>query len=121
LTWALRHTSGSSFEVLNPPTVTLYESDLEWRREALRELALPREIAPLDDLRVGADGTIWVRRGTSPADSTATWQQFDPTGHSLRSVALPAGLRVEAITSQAIYGVILDEFGVQYVARFPMG
>lgn len=106
--------------VLNPPTLTLFESDLEWRREALRELDVPREIAPLDDLSVATDGGIWIRRGVSPADTRSTWQEFDQAGRALRTVSLPAKLRVEAITSHAIYGVVLDEFGVQYVARFPI-
>jgi hypothetical protein len=106
--------------VLNPPTVTLIESDREWRREALEEIDVPREIAPLDDLNVATDGTIWVRRGTSPVDQNAAWLQVDQAGLPARAVSLPSEVRVKVITGDAIYGIILDELGVQYVARFPI-
>lgn len=81
--------------------ISLRDSERRWRREALQELEVPEDIAPLDDVRVGNSGAIWVRLGASPADTAATWRRVDPSGEVTRSISLPAGTRVEVITEDA--------------------
>lgn len=106
--------------VLNPPTGALTEPDVAWRREALRSLEYPRELASVDRLKTSIDGSTWTRRGTSPADSTAIWQQLDGSGRTLRSIVLPAALRVQAITADALYGTVVDDYGAQMIHRYPI-
>ncbi|MEX0891143.1 MAG: 6-bladed beta-propeller [Gemmatimonadota bacterium] len=104
--------------VLNPPGMELWDSDIAWRTSALEEMEMPQTIPAADDLRVDAADGVWVRRGTSPADTTATWERFDRRGNRLPAIVLPAELRVERITADAVYGVMRDEYGVHSVVRF---
>lgn len=106
--------------VLQPPGLTIVESDRTWRLAALEELEIPSEVPPLDDILASTAAGVWVRRGTSPADSVVTWIRLGSELHRGRAVHLPSSVRVLRVSERALYGVSRGAFGAPVVHRFPI-
>lgn len=87
-------------------------------REVLDALDYPTTWPAYQELRFDPDGNLWVKRPSREADEHAAWDIFDRQGRYLGEVALPARLRVEAMTVDHIYGVVRDELDVQYVKGY---
>jgi hypothetical protein len=67
----------------------------------------------------GPNGTIWVEvvTGLDGRELLGMWHVFEAQGRFLGPVELPRGFRPFRVRDDRIYGVGLDEFDVQYVAR----
>jgi hypothetical protein len=79
---------------------------------------LPEAIPPFEEFYPSPDGTLWVRRRTGP--SVHVLDVFDATGRYLGEAMTGVNLRrfsVQLVTPDALYGVLSDDLGVQYVVR----
>ena len=80
----------------------------------------------------GPQGTIWVQRVQAPGDlsderielynfiedfGAADWDVFDAAGRLLGMVRMPLRFQPRLFVGDAIYGVVRDEFDVQYAVR----
>jgi hypothetical protein len=102
------------------------------RRSALAALNLPRnELVPaLGRLLVGHDGGFWVERPDKVEDPVAVvvrvyrapqaslWDRFDEQGRLVGAVWLPASFTPRAIAGNAVYGILRDDLGIEFVARY---
>lgn len=95
-------------------SVTAAEEDIRDR------LLAPPFHPPVSDLLAGRDGTIWLRRGRTRADSVV-WQVFDERGEVLGRVRLPAALDVEVAEVGRIWGVVTDSLDVPYIQVYEIG
>ncbi|HUG40296.1 MAG TPA: 6-bladed beta-propeller [Longimicrobiales bacterium] len=110
------------------PPIPVTEADrdealegLEWfRRQGGRvdPGRIPSAKPPVSTFHVAADGHIWVRL-TGPADEVgARYHVFDPEGRFLGTVTTAEGLgSAPVFTDGAVYGVVRDSLGVQYIVR----
>lgn len=78
----------------------------------------PRTWPAYVDLRFDDGGRLWAQRPTRPDDWEAFWELFGRDGRHLGAVAVPADLEIHTLRQDGIYGVMRDEFGVQYVKRY---
>lgn len=81
-------------------------------------------------IRVGSDGTIWVREYPAPDEidfenstrhgfaGKPNWTVFSPEGHWLGTVALPNGFTIHEIHPDLVLGVWRDDLDVQYVRAY---
>ncbi len=72
-----------------------------------------------DRVLVDRRGTLWVGR---PADNgqPARYDRFDTNGTSLPAIELPAGRRIVAFGSSAIYVIAESELGLQHLERYDL-
>ena len=82
----------------------------------------PSHLPPVGAIMTGADGTIWLR-GWDPVESAAgerqyEWWVLDKVGAPLARALTPEGLRLRAISADAIWGVETDELEVEYIVRY---
>lgn len=88
-------------------------------REALdRYDGYPRTWPAYVDLRFDDGGRLWAQRPKRPDDRQVFWELFGRDGRHLGAVAVPAGLEIHTLRQDGIYGVVRDEFGIQYVERY---
>lgn len=83
-------------------------------------------------LLAGPDGTLWVQRvdPDRPLDAgsfsdpqslqigSPGWDVFDPEGRYLGVVETPENLTPRRVVGSRLYGVLIDDLGVQRVARY---
>ncbi|MEX0893736.1 MAG: 6-bladed beta-propeller [Gemmatimonadota bacterium] len=77
---------------------------------------LPDVIAPFQTVFPAPDGTLWVRRQTGPRSYVL--DVFDAAGRYLGEAMADVALSrfgVQLVTSDALYGTMSDDLGVQYV------
>ena len=83
------------------------------------EMKLPTSRPAYSSFLIDGDGNVWVaeyRLLSSPG--TPRWAVFDPEGGLVTVVAVPAGLRVLAITRDRLIGRSSDDLGVQHVVAY---
>lgn len=86
--------------------------------EAVREqIFLPDFEPPVDDVVVGEDGSAWIARSATDADSTS-WDVVGPSGSLRARVRTSRRLRIYALDGDAVWGVIADELDVPYIVRY---
>lgn len=73
--------------------------------------------ALLNGLVVAADGSVWLRR-SEVAPNGVEWWVLDPQGQPKGRVEAPAGLRVELVHGDHLWGVETDDMGVDYIVRY---
>lgn len=86
-------------------------ADQDWAR-------VPREKPPIEQLFVSDDGHLWVR--TSSPDSLTRFDIFERDGTYRGSAAtvLPlVSYLAPVVRGNSLWGVVLDEFDVEYVVR----
>lgn len=79
---------------------------------------VPTVYPPFSTVRLGADGTIWVRRDTG--QDQVIWEIFADDDRYLGVLAIPEsldGISLHHIGTDYVWGVVRDEFDVQYVVR----
>lgn len=76
-----------------------------------------RHLPALTGLSIGQDGSIWIRREESAADST-TWQLLDVDGAPKGFLRLPIGERVVAAREDIFVTSEVDELDVPYLVRY---
>ena len=84
-----------------------------------RRLYRPAFLPPVSDVRVGRDGTIWlkVRFGDSPANADE-WMQLSSRGQPQRRVVTPAGFRLLEADRRMVWGTCADSMDVPEVRRY---
>jgi hypothetical protein len=92
-------------------SVRVTESEL---RDALW---LPRYLPPVSQVRIGADGMVWLRREDDFVSSHLRWEVLDPSGAPSFWVWMPRGVQVLWVSSRAVWGVELDEWQVPQVVE----
>jgi hypothetical protein len=87
-------------------------------RRLIREaLYRPGYLAPVTDVVIGRDGTIWLRR-ESTGRAVFDWQVLDAAGRPIGRVSLPAKVAVQYADRSQVWGVELDELDVPTLVRF---
>lgn len=79
---------------------------------------VPTDFPPFQWLREADDGSVWAQRQV--AEGALAFDVFDRDGAFLGTITLPdeyATLRVQRITESHIFGVVRDEFDVEFVVR----
>jgi hypothetical protein len=81
----------------------------------------PEAFPPVHSLYPGIDGTLWVRRQTGI--ESYSFDVFNQDGIFLGTPSLDVepheeGFRLRVVTTDALYGISRDTFGVDYVVRF---
>ena len=106
--------------------------DRDVRRQAIDELQrpgwepethfdasrVPTVYAPFQSARLSADGSIWVSRETG--HEQVTWEVFADDDRYLGAVEMPEaleGISLRQIGADHVWGIVRDEFSVQYVVR----
>jgi hypothetical protein len=88
--------------------------------QKVRDL-IPASLDPFRDLRVGIDGTIWLRRDL-PNDVPAEYLMIDPGGTLLRPIHMPRkGLTLMTGTRSTIWATESDADGFLSVVRMVVG
>jgi hypothetical protein len=87
----------------------------EWVAEQLRTLPVPETVPPHGDLRVDAEGNLWVQEWKVVPYERRRFSIFDPDGRLVAAVTTPEGLRITDIGADYVLGVWRDENGVEFV------
>lgn len=86
--------------------------------ELREEVRLPRRKPATGELVAATDGAMWVRTYTEDDVATQTWHVFTRSGLLRARAVLPAGLRVQDVTAEAILATRQDSLGVDHVDRY---
>jgi hypothetical protein len=85
---------------------------------ALRRAGMvPPFLPPVSRIVPTSDGSIWLQREDTGAD-TVSWDVLDPALDRRRRVVFPAGFTVHDAAGNVVVGVELDAFDVPRVARY---
>lgn len=84
-------------------------------RERYAGAPVHREMPYFEALIVEDDARLWLARPQAQGAVTRQWDVLDTQGRLLRSVLLPAALRVTQVAHGRVVGVSRDEDGVEYV------
>lgn len=79
---------------------------------------VPRVYPPFSRVHLADDGSVWVVRQVSEAERS--WEVFGADGQFLGSPQVPEelkGLTIRDVGSEYLWGILRDEFDVQYVVR----
>jgi len=88
----------------------------------LAEMEMPDSIPAVYDLKIGAEGDIWVlREGTLESQPEALYDIFDAKGRFLGEMRFPREFRVQEIGVDYILGVSRDENDVPFVEGYSLG
>jgi hypothetical protein len=81
----------------------------------------------IESLFAGPLNTIWVRRtsldsaiqaqGEEHDESTSDWDIFESSGQYLGSLQLPSNFFPRKSAGRYVYGVVRDEYGVEYLSK----
>lgn len=86
-----------------------------------RRMFRPTFYPPVEDVRVGRDGTIWLKvkfaDGPRAADE---WMQLSPRGFPQRRVTTPAGFRLLEADRRTVWGAFSDSLDLPQVGRFSL-
>ena len=83
------------------------------------EMKLPTSKPAYSSFLIDSDGNVWVAEyRLLSLPGTPRWAVFDPEGGLVTVVAVPAGLRVLAITRDRLIGRSSDDLGVQHVVAY---
>jgi hypothetical protein len=87
----------------------------------LAEMEVPDSIPAAYDLKLGAEGDIWVlREGTLQSQPEALYDVFDASGRFLGEMRFPRGFRVREVGVDYVLGVRRDEFDVPFVEMYSL-
>jgi hypothetical protein len=88
-------------------------------RQRYRNRIWPDSLPAFSDLRGDVEGNLWVRRfAPEYAEGPSEWWVFKEDGDLQALATLPEGLKVEAIGSDFVLGVAMDDLGVERVFRY---
>lgn len=86
-------------------------------RRAVRDaLYIPAHLPPIEDVIVGRDGTVWLRRESS--GRTTLWNVLGRDGTLTAIVEVPSAARLFQAQLNRAWGVEHDEADVPYVVRY---
>ena len=75
------------------------------------------DVWPAEALLVAGPGTVWARRVTPPGAAQQEWGVLTD-GRHVKTVVLPAALRVTDVKRNRVLGAMKDELDVDYVTLF---
>jgi hypothetical protein len=78
---------------------------------------IPDFLTPIGDVRVGVDGSIWLKRQTEDTDS-ASWWVLDQGGDLIAQLHPPQGIRIRHVDAETVWGIELDSLGVNYLVKY---
>ena len=79
----------------------------------------PEHWSVATDLLVADDGNVWARQVVG-GDGRQHWTEVDRDGPERRQYVLPERFRLLAVAGGALYGVAVDELGVQSVGKLQL-
>jgi hypothetical protein len=79
---------------------------------------LPEIHPPVEDVALGANGEIWLRRETRGDSDTVDWLVLDSSAEPVATIRLPRDLEVICPGEATVVGARRDEMDVFHVARF---
>ena len=77
---------------------------------------IPATYSPVDDILLGRDGRIWV--SLRPDADGNSWLVLGPDGEPSMRVTVPANTRLEVADDRYVWGLEVDELGVESVVRY---
>lgn len=92
----------------------LTEEHRRGRARLFREWSYPSFRPAYGQLLVDPEGNVWARH-YAIASEHSKWTVFNPRGHWLGVVEMPAGLAVKRIGPDFVLGVTTDDLGVERV------
>lgn len=82
----------------------------------------PAYLPAATGLVAGRDGSVWIQLAALPEDPPgSTWLLLDEDGEPTARIRTPPGLRVLAADREHVWGVVSDEFDVNYIVRHAVG
>lgn len=81
---------------------------------------LPDRLPAFHTMIVGRNGEIWVARAEFDESAGYEWLVFDPAGDLLGSIRTPPGMTLFEVETDFVVGVVVDEFDVPIVRRYPL-
>jgi hypothetical protein len=78
---------------------------------------VPRFQPPVDDVKMGSDGSIWLKHSLHAAEDV-WWSVLDGRGDPAGRVRLPAGTHVRYIDRDFIWVTELDDLDVNYLVKY---
>jgi hypothetical protein len=91
------------------------------RRDVWWAMSPRPEVRPTYDRMLMDDqARLWLREWPGADESVQRWWVFQREGDLLGSVDAPTGVTLMAVAGDGAWGVLRDEFDVQYVVRHPM-
>ena len=98
-----------------PPAAIAPPGRLEaWGRASLYA---PEYRPPVDAVRIGADGSVWLRQ-TGARDGLCVWTVLSDQGEGIADVSLPTDLELFWATPTRVYGIETDDLDVPYLVRY---
>lgn len=113
----LEETSVGPADFLNPPADPNPPGPEEMEAYLRDEGHLPENLAPVTEVTVGQDGSIWLRREDTGADSLR-WNVLDREGELRGEVLLPWEERVAAARDPFLATTMEGDLDVPYVTRY---
>jgi hypothetical protein len=86
-------------------------------RQIRQGMSVPDHFSPFSGGVFADDGDLWVRREDVGGEEQG-WMVLDSAGLPIARVTLPAGLEVEVVRSDTLWGIENDALGVPYVVRY---
>lgn len=83
-------------------------------------LYLPDHHPPTDELVVGTDGTIWLRRPATASSGSVAWLVLGAEGRRRFTVRLPESLNVQQASAETVWATEVGELDVPYVVRMDL-
>lgn len=112
--WARRHFDEQMNQAGQSPPEEVQNEFFEAFQGGLSERDF---FPPVTSVVTGVDGSIWIRREATFADSVK-WEVLSRSGSWLGHLTTSARLAIRTATRDTIWGVITDDFDVPYVVGF---
>jgi hypothetical protein len=87
------------------------------RRLLDQALHVPPHLPTVTDLVVAENGDVLLRREPRKDEDPQRWTLFSKEGEMVADLAIPSGVFVRAASKRHLWGILLDEWSVQYVVR----
>lgn len=118
---AARPVSPEDLELASTRRLQQLQGVMSGRAEAYVEaIPWPANMPTFSDLLVAADQRIWVELTPGPADTSATWLIFEPTGQPSGSVTIDAMLQVLDAGADYVLALTSDELDREAVGLYEL-
>lgn len=87
------------------------------RRQFRQAFYVPEFWPPVQEVKVGMDGSIWLRREVRPGENGPRWHVLNSDGRPRGEVHLPPGVRLLQARDPYVWGTVEDDLGVPYLVR----
>lgn len=94
------------------------EGERRLMESLLADVPFPEVIPAYQNLRVDAEGHLWVQDYLRPGEERARWTVFDPEGVLLGVVETPPRFRIYQIGSDFVLGRWTDELDIEHVQLY---